>query len=72
MHHIKSIIAINHRDCGAAKIAYGEAKVVDASVETETPRAALVEFRKQVGQRQPSLKVETGLMAVNGDIEMFA
>ncbi|MBI3452569.1 MAG: hypothetical protein HY057_07045 [Rhodospirillales bacterium] len=72
LHRIKSVIAINHRDCGAAKIAYGADKVADAKIETETHRASLVEFRKQVGQRQPSLKVETGLMALNGDIEMFA
>jgi hypothetical protein len=39
--------------------------------ETETHRAALAEFRKQVGQRHPDLGVETGLMAINGTIEMF-
>ena len=27
LHRIKRVIAIDHRDCGAAKIAYGEAKV---------------------------------------------
>src|SRR5882672_10355389 len=51
LHHIKRVIAIDHRDCGAAKIAYGAEKVSDPKVETETHRAALAEFRKQVGQR---------------------
>ena len=27
MHHIKRIIAIDHRDCGAAKLAYGDASI---------------------------------------------
>jgi carbonic anhydrase len=71
LHNIPKVIAINHRDCGAAKIAYGEAKVANPQVETETHRAALGEFRKQVGERQPKLAVETGLMAVDGKVEML-
>ena len=72
LHNIKSVIAIDHRDCGAAKIAYGEAKVKDHETETQTHSAALKEFRKQVGQRHPQLNVETGLMAIDGTIEMFS
>ncbi len=45
----RRVIAINHRDCGAAEIAYGKDKVKPREVETETHRAALAEFRKQVG-----------------------
>ena len=71
IHSIKSVIAIDHRDCGAAKIAYGADKVATPKDETETHRTARAEFRKQVGQRQPKLTVETGLMAINGRIEMF-
>ena len=72
LHKIKSVIAINHRECGAAEIAYGRDRVVPEERETETHRAALAEFRKQVGQRHPNLGVETGLMAINGTIEMFS
>jgi carbonic anhydrase len=69
LHNIKRVIAANHRDCGAAKIAYGEAAVADAQKETETHRAALAEFRKQVGEHQPKLKVETGIMSLDGVFE---
>jgi len=69
LHHIKRVIAIDHRDCGAAKIAYGADKVANPKIETETHRTAMVEFRKQMGERQPALKVETYLMSVNGRIE---
>jgi carbonic anhydrase len=72
LHRIKKVIAIDHRDCGAAKIAYGEAKVANPQVETETHRAALAQFRKQVGERHPQLAVETGLMALDGRMEMFS
>src|SRR5262245_15415383 len=72
LHRIKKVIAIDHRDCGAAKIAYGEVKVANPQVETETHKAALAQFRKEVAQRHPQLGVETGLMALDGKMEMFS
>jgi carbonic anhydrase len=71
LHQIGKVIAIDHRDCGAAKIAYGEAAVTDPAHETETHRRALAQFRSEVGARHPNLGVETGLMALDGSIEMF-
>ena len=62
---------MNHRDCGAAKIAYGADAVKDAAAETTTHKAALLEFKKQVGERQPKLQVELGLMALDGSVETF-
>jgi hypothetical protein len=73
LHHIRAIVALNHRACGAAKIAYGEAKVNSFDVETETHRAALAEFRRQVREQQPKLQVITGLMSLEGNIiEIFS
>ena len=46
-------------------------KVANPKVETETHRTAMMEFRKQVKDRFPQLGCETGLMAINGRIEMF-
>lgn len=71
LHHIPKVIAMNHRDCGAAKIAYGPEAVKDRATETATHKAALMEFKKQVAERQPKLQVELGLMAVDGSVEMF-
>ena len=72
LHSIPKVIAMNHRDCGAAKIAYGEEAVANAKAETETHKASLMKFRKQVGERHPKLAVETGLMALDGKVEMFS
>lgn len=72
LHNIPKVIAMNHRDCGAAKIAYGADAVANPKIETETHKAALMEFKKQVAEKQPKLKVELGLMAVNGKVEMFS
>jgi carbonic anhydrase len=72
LHQIKKVIAMNHRDCGAAKIAYGAAKVATPEAETKIHREALAQFRRRVGKRFPKLGVETGLMALDGSVEMFA
>jgi carbonic anhydrase len=72
LHKITKVIAINHIDCGAAEIAYGAAKVANPQIETETHRAALSQFRTQVTERQPKLAVETGLMALDGRVEIFS
>ena len=72
LHRIKKVIAVHHRDCGAAKIAYGEAAVANRDAETATHRTALAEFRKQCNEKQPALAVETGLMSLDGKIQMFS
>jgi carbonic anhydrase len=66
LHSIERVIAVNHRDCGAAKIAYGADAVANADVETKTHHAALTEFRKQMGERHPKMGVDTLLMALDG------
>ena len=72
LHRITRVIALDHRDCGAARIAYGDEKVDNPAVETETHRAALAQFRRKVAERQPGLAVEAGLMALDGKIDVFA
>ena len=71
LHNIKKVIAIDHRDCGAAKIAYGDGSIATPEKENETHRKVLTEFRKEVGQRQPRLAIETGLMALDGSMMML-
>lgn len=66
LHQIETVIAIDHRDCGAAKIAYGDASISTPEKEDATHQAALAEFRREVGQRHPNLRVETMLMALDG------
>jgi carbonic anhydrase len=72
LHHIPKVIAMNHRDCGAAKIAYGADAVKDKATETKTHQAALMEFKKQVAEKQPKLQVELHLMAVDGSVDTFS
>lgn len=70
-HRIKRVIAIDHRDCGAARIAYGVESIANKSSETETHKRVLAAFSQDVKRRHPHLDVETGLMALDGSIEIF-
>ena len=72
LHKIKKLIAIDHRDCGAAKVAYGDASIATRKAENTTHQGVLAEFRKEVGQRYPKLAVETGLMALDGSLMTFS
>ncbi len=71
LHHIKAVVALDHRDCGAAKIAYGDVGVTPA-VETDAHRTALAEFRRQVAQRHAHLQVITGLLSLDGTVELLS
>ena len=72
LHRITKLIVIDHRDCGAARIAYGAASIADPATETETHRKAFVEFRQEAGMRHSELTIETGLMALDSSIQMFS
>lgn len=72
LHHLKKIIAIDHRDCGAARIAYGADSIANPQIETKTHREVLAEFREAVARHHPQLTVETGLMALDGTLQTFS
>lgn len=71
LHGIKTLVALDHRDCGAAELAYGKDAVATPQAETETHRKVLADFRAEVGKRHPQLAVVTGLIAKNGKVEML-
>jgi hypothetical protein len=70
LHHIKRVIAVSHRDCGAAKLAFGADAVSDKVKETEAHSEALVMFRQAVNKRHPKLSVITGIMDTNGRVDL--
>ncbi len=71
LHHIKRVVAMSHRDCGAAKLAFGADKVIEKEVETSSHAEALMIFRKEVNARHPKLSVITGIMDVNGRVDLI-
>jgi carbonic anhydrase len=72
LHRITRVIAIDHRDCGAARIAYGASSIATPAAETATHKRVLGEFRKALAERHPGMVAETGLMALDGSFEILA
>jgi len=72
LHEVKRVVAITHRDCGAAVVAYGERIKTDKAFETKTHAGALNQFRDEVVKRYPDLKVELGIMDLTGAVESVA
>jgi carbonic anhydrase len=68
MHRIKRLIVLDHRDCGAAKIAYGEPLIDGPLIETELHRRVLAELVHQASWRLPTLEVECGLIDLEGAV----
>jgi len=68
LHHIKKVIVLDHRDCGAYKMILGEASVKDADAELKTHVKQLYAFRSAVLTRHPHMEVEIGLMALDGTV----
>ncbi len=71
LHDIKRVVGLTHRDCGAAAVAYGDAIKKDKNLETTNNLDALRAFRAAVTQRQPKLAVDTGIMALDGTVEVM-
>jgi carbonic anhydrase len=72
LHRVSRLIAIDHRDCGAAKIAYGADSIATPQVETETHRRVLMTFKAEVARRYPKLQVEGLLMDLDGNVQVLA
>ena len=70
LHKIKRVIGISHRDCGAAKLAFGADAVSDKDQETAAHSESLAMFRQEVNKRHPKLSVITGIMNTNGRVDL--
>lgn len=69
LHHVEEIMVIDHRDCGAYKLAYGEEAVATPELETATHTRVLAAFKEEAGKRFPELRVRGFLMALDGTVE---
>lgn len=69
LHGIRQVIAMTHRDCGAAKLAFGEGALGTRPQETAQHAQALGAFRAEAARRHPTLQVVTAIMDLDGSIE---
>mgnify|MGYP003977257677 FL=1 len=70
LHKIEKLIVINHKDCGAAKIANGK-KEFNVTNEKKIHEDSFSKLKKEIKKRFPKLKVELNLMSLESKITKF-
>ena len=70
LHKIEKLIVINHKDCGAAKIANGK-KVFSPDNEKKIHQESFTKIKKQIIKKFPKLKVELNLISLDSKITKF-
>ncbi|CBS90679.1 carbonic anhydrase [Azospirillum lipoferum] len=72
LHHIKRVIVMDHRDCGAYKVFLGMDVASDPAKETAVHGQYLTKLKAMVKERHPDLEVELLLMNLDGTVEKLA
>ena len=70
LHKISKLIVINHKDCGAAKIANGK-KEFSLANEKKIHQDSFNKLKKEIKKRFPKLKVELSVIALDSKITKF-
>lgn len=72
LHHVKDVIVLDHRDCGAYKVVYGKNFAELPAEETAIHTENLKKIGALLKAKFPTIKVELGLMALDGKVEKIA
>jgi len=70
LHKIEKLIVINHKDCGAAKIANGK-KEFSPENEKNIHQDSFTKLKKEIKKKFPKLKVELNLIALDSKVIKF-
>jgi len=70
LHKIEKLVVINHKDCGAAKIANGKKEFSPAN-EKKIHKESFSQIKKQIKKKFPKLKVELNLISLDNKITKF-
>jgi len=63
LHKIKKLIVINHKDCGAAKIANKE-KSFNEAIENKIHKESFKNIKKTLKKKYPNLKVNFKILSI--------
>lgn len=72
LHDIKTVIVMDHRDCGAYKVILGADSVKDGKTERDTHVVRLRQLKSAINTKHPKLAVEMLLMSLDGKAEVIA
>ena len=63
LHQISKLIVLNHKDCGAAKIA-NKKKQFNSLIENKIHKESFVNLKKKLKKKQPNLKVSFKTLSI--------
>ncbi len=69
LHHIKKVIVVDHRDCGAYKVAFGKDYKGEGAAELAQHKSVMAEVQAKLKKLHPELASEFWLMSVDGKVE---
>ena len=69
LHEINRVVVLDHRDCAAYRLLLGEAAVRDLATEARSHARVMRALRARILRAHPRLKVDLGLMALDGSVE---
>ncbi len=69
LHAIKKVILVDHRDCGAYKVAFGKDYKGEGAAETAQHKQVMEKLKAEMAKKHPDLQTEFYLMALDGKAE---
>lgn len=72
LHHIRKVIVMDHRDCGAYRVILGEDLGRHAARERLVHAAQLGRLADEIRRKHPKLEVEQLLMSLDGKVEKIS
>jgi carbonic anhydrase len=72
LHNIKRVVLLDHRQCGAYKVQFGDQYAEGGAAEFEQHRGVMKRAKAEFERRKIDLPVEFHLMALDGKVETVA
>jgi hypothetical protein len=72
LHKVHEMFVMDHRDCGAYKLVFGQDFASDRTAETAIHAKTMRELREAVRKRHPAMEVNLMLMNLDGSVEDIA
>ena len=69
LHHIQKVIVVDHRDCGAFKVAFGKDYKADPAGETQQHKTVMEQVKAKLAKTHPDLASEFYIMGLDGKAE---
>lgn len=69
LHHVHKVIVLDHRDCGAYKVAFGDKFAAEHDAETAQHKSVMLQMQAMLKKKHPDLESAFYLMALDGTAE---